>query len=169
MLPFIAGCEGGTPSLPTRKKMPELNNYNDAFEGGYTFGHSDSKADKNHYGFTTSNVDLNYGSVSRPFVQFDLPDSSTDSATVSLLQNLKPFALPLLANFARRQRNGVAIDLTLSPSKEKQRTDFLLEQQDGFSIPVVIFYDKSTAYRMNEIKALAAQMPTLRLNPVTIN
>jgi len=161
---LLTSCQTGGSSLPARKKMPEFNTNDAAFEGRQPFRQKNESYDQPSSAFAATNVDLMVGGTSQAFVQVTMPDATTDLATVSLLHNLKPFALPLLANWAKQQRHGVAIDLSSHTGEEIHRTDFQLEQSNIFIIPVVVMWDRSSAYRLNTLKSLAAEIPAIRFN-----
>ena len=165
----LAGCQSGSgTSLPTRKKMPEFTSNDDGFEGPPTFERSAAKT-PGEYAFNTQNADFTVNGTSQEFVAISLPDAAADSATVNLLEGLKPFALPLLSGWALQQRHGVAIDLSSHDGGELRRSDFVLEQPNGFSFPLIIMYDRLSEYRLNTIKQLIAEVPSLKLRAIANN
>jgi hypothetical protein len=166
----ISGCQGGgASSLPTRKKMPDLTMEDENLEGTPAFENPVMNKNAGGYAFNAQNIDLDVGGISQGFISVSLPDASTDSATVNLLESLKPFALPLLSGWAQQQRHGVAIDLSAHNGDAVHRSDFMLEQRNGFSFPLVITYDRLSAYRLNTIKHLIAEMPSLKLQSISGN
>jgi hypothetical protein len=162
----LSGCQSGGPSLPTRKKMPELAMADDDFEGSPVAENGD-KQNQNAYAFNAQNVDLMINGISQGFISLSLPDASADSATVNLLQSLKPFALPLLSNWAQQQRHGVAIDLSAHNGETIHRSDFVLQETNGFSFPVVVIWDRLSQYRLATIRQLVAEVPSLKLNAIS--
>lgn len=76
-----------------------------------------------------------------------LPDAADDSATLSLVNTYKPIAIPFLTQWAQQQQTGVVIDLRQDESQQLQRTEYLVQRQNAFSIPVVFIWDRSSATR----------------------
>jgi hypothetical protein len=169
-LTAIIGCSGlgSGPSLPGRKKMPDLTFDDDNFEGVPAFQNRPTNF-LPAYGFNVQETELSINGTTQGFVSIALPDPSTDEATVNLLEGLKPFALTLLSGWAQQQRNGVAIDLSAHNGEIIHRSDYKLEQSNGFSIPLVLIWDRNSESRVNTIKQLISEVPQLKLNSISAN
>lgn len=157
---FSCGPTGG--GVPQRKKMPELNSY-DGIEGAVPFGNTSDAPAQGSFAFATSNVDLMINGTIQGFVSIALPNAANDSAAVSLINNVKPFALTVLSTWAQQQRHGVVIDLS-SHNSEVFRTDYLLQKPNDFAIPIVVMWDRLSQYRVASIKALVGDVSSVTLS-----
>jgi hypothetical protein len=157
----LYGCGGGG-AAPARKKMPEFNSL-DGIEGG-GFSSSNSQPQQGSFAFAPTNVDMVFEGSQRGFVSIPLPDAGTDSAAISLINTMKPFAMPMLAAWAQQQRNGVVIDLSRHNGVNTHRTDYVMQKGNDYSIPVVIIWDAASSYRVSLIKSMVDDVPYLKLN-----
>jgi hypothetical protein len=158
---LLYSCSGGA-SAPARKKMPEFNSY-DGIEGAGPFSNTSEASVPGSFAFATSNVDLMVNGTMQNFVSVALPNSANDSATVNLINTVKPFALTVLSTWAQQQRHGVVIDLS-NHNGEVFRTDYLLQKPNDFAIPVVVIWDRLSQYRVASIKALVQDVPSVTLS-----
>lgn len=167
---LIAGalfsCGGAT--APARKKMPEFNSLSDGIEGPGT-GWGNTNQMQGSFAFAPTNIDLamSDGTV-HGFVSVPLPNPANDSAAVSLINSVKPFALPMLSAWAHQQRNGVMLDLS-SHALPVSRTDYVMEKPGEYNIPLVVLWDARSAYRVAIVKNLIAAEPALRLRQTSGN
>jgi hypothetical protein len=159
---MLYGCGGGA-ALPTRKKMPEFSSY-DGFESAVPFSSHSNEVNHSSFAFATSNVDLMLNGNMQGFVAVALPTAANDSAAVSLVNTIKPFAMPMLTAWALQQRHGVMIDLSSHTGSEIHRSDYLLQKQGDFSIPVVVIWDGMSAARLGVLKGIVQDMPAVTLS-----
>lgn len=120
--------------------MPELN----SLDGGVSADFYSQQND--NFPFATGEVDMMTGGVVTSFYAVSLPDAGFDSLALSLLENYKPFAIPLIKQWAARERKGVMIDLRFNKT-ETNRADYVLEGQDGITIPIIFLWDRFSAGR----------------------
>ncbi|HEY4289246.1 MAG TPA: hypothetical protein VGN00_19225 [Puia sp.] len=162
---LIHGCApAGSPA--DRKKMPEFTSDN-GLEGPMPFQSAASSPGPEAFAFHTSNIDLDMGGSLQGFVYVPLPDASNDSLAIALLRSYKLMALPLLNTWAAQQHQGVAIDFSGHNGAPTHRTDYILEKDGGFSIPVVVIWDEASAPRLTQLKALTAELPGITLNTIS--
>lgn len=155
---LMYGCQADSKK-PERKKMPELAGYNGFYDGGLNPGYSQGET-----GFFAENITLQTANGPQNFFSIPLPDASADSLAINLVNSVKPFALPLLNQWAREHKGGVLLDLSTHHHGASYQSNFNLRQEGGFSIPVIICWDKASAYRLAEVKALVQTMPAINLN-----
>jgi hypothetical protein len=160
----VYSCSDG--SLPARKKMPQFSSY-DGFEG--EFNNNNNEANPGSFAFATSNVDLMLNGTMQRFVSVSLPSPANDSVAVSLVNAIKPFAMPILSAWAQQQRHGVIIDLCSHTGGETHRSDYVLQKQGNFSIPVVVMWDGASASRVAELKNIVQDMPSITLSCTSNN
>ncbi|MEO6524419.1 MAG: hypothetical protein ABIN91_22235 [Mucilaginibacter sp.] len=162
---LIAGtlfsCGGGA-TAPARKKMPEFNSF-DGIEGG-AYGTTSGRETQGSFAFAPTNVDMVFDGSLKEFVSIPLPNAANDSAAISLVNSIKPFAMPMIAAWARQQRNGVVLDLSNHTSANVHRTDYVMLKPNEYSIPVIVLWDQASAYRVSAIKNMVEDMPAFRFN-----
>jgi hypothetical protein len=156
---LMYGCESGSNKKPERKKMPELVGYDGFYDGGFNPGGEQLKA-----AFAGENVTIETASGPQNFVSIPLPDASLDSLAVNLLNSIKPLALPLLNNWAREHKSGVLLDLCARHTGSGYQGNFTLNGLSGFALPVIIRWDRASAYRLTRLNALVQNMPAISLN-----
>lgn len=158
----LFSCSPGGSGLPQRKKMPEFKSY-DGIEGAVPFSNTTESTPQGAFAFAANNVDLMFNGNMEGFLSVALPNAATDSAAVSLINTVKPFALTMLSTWAQQQRHGVVIDLS-SHNGEVFRTDYLLQKTNDFSIPIVVMWDRPSQYRVASIKSIIAGVPLVTLS-----
>ena len=116
LLAGMAGsCSGGKTD---RKKM--LN------------GSSLATGGETDFPFSTSNVDVQAGGATSTFLSVAMPDPAYDSMAINMIVSHEPFALPLLSEWASRDKRGILIDLRSNPGSESRRADYILERANAF-------------------------------------
>ncbi|MBS1579030.1 MAG: hypothetical protein JST29_05255 [Bacteroidetes bacterium] len=95
--------------------------------------------------FATTDVDMLFNGVPTSCVSIALTDPSMDSSAMNLLNTYKPFALPLIAEWAK-QNKAVALDFRTIGGTE-ERAEYTIERPGSFSIPVIFLWDKLSARR----------------------
>ena len=167
VVPLIAmgfySCSPGGDSLPARKKMPEFAS-NDGFEGAVPFSGNSNATAASTFAFKTGNIDLDVDGHNQNLVVVAMPDASTDSVALSLVNSVKPFALPMLSGWAKQQGRGVLIDLSSHNGEEAYRADYVLQKPDDFSIPVVLMWDNASASRVVLLKEVLDDVPSISLS-----
>ena len=146
-----------------RKKMPEFTSY-DGIEGAMPFHTETTETGRGGFGFTTSNMDLDFNGGSQGFLAVSLPDATNDSLAISLLHSFKPYAIPMITSWARQAKQGVVIDLSSHSGLTTHRTDYVLESPNGFSVPVVVMWDQASVSRMTTLQSLVQELPPMKLN-----
>jgi hypothetical protein len=176
LIMFLFGCSGipgipGIPgaSVPSRKKMPDFSDDDNDFEISAPFNNAAKSQRNEEFSFTASNVDLMMNGTMQGFVSIPLPDETTDSAAISLVNTVKPFAMMLLSSWAKQQRHGVLIDLSKHAGSQVYRTDYLLKKSGGFAIPVVVMWDQFSAGRVTTLKAIAYGLQDVSLTCLSDN
>lgn len=158
---MMYGCQADGKK-PERKKMPELAGYNGFYDGGLNPGYGQAER-----GFFAENITLQTADGPQNFFNIPLPDATADSLAINLVNNIKPFALLLLNQWAREHKSGVLLDLSTHHNGASYQSNFTLRQEGGFSIPVIIRWDQASAYRLAEVKTLTQTMPAINLNFVS--
>jgi hypothetical protein len=158
MVSVLTGCAAGTKK-PERNKMPELNSFQDFDDQGFAATGAGIE-----YGLTTTSLTLETQDGMQSFVRIPLPDASTDSVTIKLVNTMKPFALPLLSAWSAEQKSGVMLDLSSHKGGVTHRTNYVLAVSGGPHIPIMILWDQGSAYRAAMVKSLVAGVPYVSLN-----
>jgi hypothetical protein len=140
---FQTGCMPGVS--PERKKMPGYLQY-DAFESNYPFS-SKLESMQGGLGFATEEVDLSGNGKNQHCIAVPLPDASFDAMVISMFESYKMFAIPLLTEWGKQNRNGVILDLRANREQTGSRSDYMLEKSGEFSIPVMLIWDEASANR----------------------
>lgn len=148
---MLHGC--GPGRLP-RKKMPEFAGI-DGLEGRYA---PNAPGDLL---FALRDTSLLSGGTRFSFLVVSLPDPAGDSMAMDLVNSYKPFALPLLTDWAGQgkpghREKGVLIDLR-EEAGDAERTDraatavhraeYILERPGAFSISLILVWDPPAAGR----------------------
>ncbi len=149
-----------TSAGPSRKKMPEFTETT-GFEAPMPFDGAAQKNNAGQYAFSSSPVDMMLDGHMQQFVSIPLPDAANDSLAVSMLTNLKPFAIPLLTSWAQQERHAVILDLSAHQGASLQRSNFVIKLPGGYTIPLVVTWDAASAYRLLTIKQLAQGVPSI--------
>ncbi|MDN3548833.1 hypothetical protein [Mucilaginibacter aquaedulcis] len=134
----------------------------ESFEDASPFG---GRGGREPSAFSPVEEDLQFNGRTRSFISVSLPDASKDSAMISLMNTVKPLALPMLSSWAQ-QREGIHIDLSDHQSTT-HRTDYELEYQRGSIIPIAVTWDGHSAYRLNELKNIIQDVPSVKLNCIS--
>lgn len=101
------------------------------------------------------------------YMLIPLPDAAGDSATMSLVNTYKPIAIPFLTQWAQQQQTGVVIDLRADESQQLQRTEYLVQRQNAFSIPVIFLWDRSSAARAAGFINILETYPAVKANRIS--
>jgi hypothetical protein len=147
----LASCEGmGDKSpMPERKKMPRFNESAIQQDSKYFGGKGYSSC-----GLTTEMDLVHVGSNgdNGEYMRIPLPDGSLDEAVFNMISLYKPIAAVFLNQWAKQQGKGVIIDLRSNSRQSSTREEFKVEKKDSFSIPVVFYWDSSSAFRAKTFK-----------------
>lgn len=149
---FVA-CGGGA-ALPERKKFPMFTDTGLAGDIPlYAFATQDSKSGMP---FATGYVDLSTEGSSTSYYSIALPDNSYDSLALSLVNNYKPLALPLISQWIKQSGGtGFMLDLR-SSSNSGNRVDYTVNVS-GITVPVVLLWDNRSASRAETFVKLLQQ------------
>jgi hypothetical protein len=142
----LYACSGPL-GLPERNKMPELVE-SDRFEGVYSTGQPAASFRASM--FAAVPIDIVMQGQPQGFYQIPLPDPANDSLAFQLLTNLRPFAIPLLVNWAQQERHGILLDLSKTSGQVLEESNFELKIS-GYTIPVIVKWDGSSAYRVQHL------------------
>lgn len=156
---LMYGCESGGNKKPERKKMPELVSYDGFYDSSFNSGDEQLKT-----AIMGENVTIETPSGPQKFVSLPLPDAASDSLAINLVNSIKPFALPLLHNWAREHKGGFLLDLCARHTGTGYQGNFTLQGQGGLAFPVIIRWDRASAYRLNRLNELVQNMPVISLN-----
>lgn len=143
---MLYSCMPGA-GVPARKKWPELNGFQGAFQTGYT--------------------DMMMGNGMATLFTISLPGAGDDSAIMNLVNTYRPFAVHLLTQWAQQQHKGVLIDLRANAGQDLHRADYLVQREGAFSIPVVFLWDGFTAGRAAAYMNLLHISPAVNVNQVS--
>jgi len=148
---LLYGCAapGGSP----RKKMPEFTGGGGEFEAFTPFKNQNAEM-----GFLSRNTNMLYQGIPIECVSFTLP-ASLDEQVLSLFSQYKPFAGPLLAAWAKQQRNGVVIDLKSSSGLGASQADFQVKNADNSIIPIVFLWNSQSALRASKYMNMLGEIP----------
>ena len=145
----LFSCSGGSVGVPERNKMPEFVE-SDRFEAGFSEEPWASGYPAEASAFAANPIDLTIDGQTQGFYQIPLPDASNDSLAFRLLSDLKPFAVPLLINWAQQERHGVLLDLRARREQVAEQSNFELKVP-GYRIPVIVKWDQASAYRVEQL------------------
>ncbi|MEQ7799939.1 hypothetical protein ABDJ41_08995 [Pedobacter sp. ASV1-7] len=145
---------GGAPGAE-RKKMPRF--YDAQFQQSKALnGKSYSSCGM------ISEVDLinldsygNYGD----YYSIALTDSEADESVFAMVRMFKPLASGYLADWSRKQNKGMILDLRSNQSGSSTREEYLLENGQQFSVPVVLVWNAASALRAQRFTALLNDLP----------
>ncbi len=153
---LIGGC---MPAEPTRKKLPVVLS-SDGIESGPGFGikrmHDKSWSG---YGFAVSNTELSINGLPQSCVRVSMPEAENDVQTMNLLAMYKPFAVTMLTEWSKQNRNGVVVDMRANPLLDGSRADFMVEKQDVFSFPLIFLWDAYSATRASAYMSMLNDVP----------
>ena len=147
----------GCSSLPAgggsqRKKMLDLTSGNGTGDCAFA-GANNSTAP-----FSTIETSMLVNGINTNMVSVAVPNAAYDSIALANVQNILPFAYPLLNQWAQ-QKKGVVIDFCSHANNGKYRVDYVLEAPGSFSIPVVLLYDQWSACRAGTAVNLMYNLP----------
>lgn len=143
-------CEG-PGGVPERKKMLDLTS-------GSSTGDCYFAAPDEATLFPTAETNMQVNGVNTQMVSVAVPHAAYDSIALANVQNVLPFAYPLLSRWAQ-QKKGVVINFSSSAGNNNYRVDYVLEAPGSFSIPVVLLYDQWSAYRAGAAVNLMHTLP----------
>lgn len=157
---LLESCSGIPGREQQRNKMPEFNDLSNGFEGsGYSFQGSHINNHK-EFGLTLSNVDIGFMGTRQSFISVALPSTADDSVAFNLVNTYGRFALPLLNDWAKRERNGVVLDLR-EPQQidaRPEKTEFVINVANEGNIPLIFLWSQSSAYRAKAYMKLLDQV-----------
>lgn len=147
------GCSGlPMGEAPERKKMLDLTSGDNDGECNYTSLQT-LAATNNAFPYSVQQV----GNM----LTVSLPENAYDSMAINTLEQVKPFALPLLMQWAQ-QRKGITLNLSGTGSHEQQRVEYRLESPGMPAIPVVLLYDRWSSGRAATVLQLVRSVPGLQ-------
>jgi hypothetical protein len=161
---LIGGC---MPAEPTRKKLPVLLS-NDGIESGFGFGVKKQEKSWSGYGFTVSNTELSVNGLVQPCVSVSMPDAESDVQAMNLLAMYKPFAVTMLTEWSKQNRNGVVVDMRSNILLEGSRADYMVEKQDLFSFPLIFLWDNYSAARASSYMSVLNDVPGVKIRRTDI-
>ncbi|RFZ90930.1 hypothetical protein D0C36_18465 [Mucilaginibacter conchicola] len=160
------GCMDGAKK-PERNKMPELSSLQEYHDGGFLAAQKLSTGPAG-LNFASTQIELETNDGLKRFIRVPLPDASADSVLVKMIQTLKPLAIPLLSNWANQYNSGLLIDLSSNRSGlATYQTNYELRQQGGFVIPVILRWDRLSAYRAGTAQDLVGGTPFISLQKLS--
>jgi hypothetical protein len=145
-------------SRPERKKMFNLNTRVSA--GECTFASAGDGVQEAP--FTMHDVTMSANGIRSTYLSLALPDATYDSAAIAMALTCKPFAVPLLSQWANQEKKGVLFDLRNNNNKAELRTDYIVQTPGMFSIPVIFLYDRLSAGRMAGFVNVIQSVPALQ-------
>ncbi len=157
-------CSSG-PSVPPRKKMPELT----SLQGPESYIPYSERQSTAGLPFTTGYVDLQVGGGTATLFAVSLPDATDDSLIMNLINTYRPLAVPLLTGWVQQQQYPVLIDLRAHGSQHTQRADFLLQKEGSFTLPVVFLWDSYSAGRAGNYMQLMHTNPAISVTRLSGN
>jgi hypothetical protein len=168
---LLQGCSGAPSGDPPRNKMPEFADMSNGFEGGgYSF---QSRHTRNYseFGLTLSNVDIGFMGTTEPCVSIALPSAADDSVAFSLVHTYGRFALPLLNEWSKRDRDGVVLDLREQPETNvvPHKTEYLVNCGNNRDIPVVFLWDQFSSQRAAAYAQLFDQLSGIGYRKLSSN
>jgi len=157
----LCGCGVGSAPEP-RRKMPDFNTMTDGIEFSLPFTHQrleNLTQKKSLVPFAITNVDLILNGSLHSFVSVPLLSPGSDSLAYNMINTYKLFAMPLLAQWSRQERNGVLLDLRSKTGNQQFRADYLIEQSENSAFPVVFLWDNSSSQRAAVYMNLMQELP----------
>lgn len=156
----LFGCMpgGGGSTRPERKKMFALDSRTKVGECNFI----DPDYEASELPFTTRYVTMTVNGAPATFLSVSLPDASYDSAATALALDFKPFALPLLSQWAHQESKGVVFDLRKNITATELRADYMVETPGMFSIPVIFLYDRYSVGRMADFISIIKSVPAMQ-------
>lgn len=171
LLGFLQGCGPEPGGEPARNKMPELTNLSNGFEGGGSGFRASKTKDRNEYGLTTVNADMDIMGEREPCVVVSLPSAGMDSVAFILVKTYGVLASPLINEWSKRDRRGVVLDLreNAGSSARSSKTEYMLKSGTGIDIPVVIMWDQRSASRAASYTQTLEHFSGINLQPLSSN
>ena len=155
----FSGCD----VRPERKKLPEsvsLQGWEDM---------PLAKAEKQP--FIVSDTTISEGNKLASFLSVTLDDPQYDSVAMQILTKYEPFAGFLIEKWAKQQKKGILLDLRVRPGAEIHRADFLLKKtlsdNPDIKIPLILIWDRSSAYRFDYLIAALTSIPEIKCNLIS--
>lgn len=155
------GCAPRGPAKHDRKKVPNLDELG---VGDYT---PEESLTAPGVPFTVHHVDVQTADGIAPYVAVSLPDETFDTLAMNLVRNNVKMAVPLLADWASREKEGLLIDLRNTSSGQGHRQDFLIGDGRQFSVPVVFLWDVASSDRAARFMRVLNAVPNLNCQSST--
>lgn len=168
---LLQGCSGAPSGDPPRNKMPEFADMSNGFEGGgYSF-QSRRTRDYSEFGLTLTNVDIGFMGTLESCVSVALPSASDDSVAFNLVHTYGRFALPMLSEWSKRERNGVVLDLREQSQTGvvPHKTEYLVSCGNNRDIPVIFLWDAFSAQRAAAYTQLLDQLSGIGYRKLSSN
>lgn len=154
---FSCSVPGGK-TRPERKKMFNMNDQVSAGECTFvSAGYGVQEAP-----FAMHDVTMTVNGIRGTYLSLALPDATYDSTAIAMALTCKPFAVPMLTQWANVEKKGVLFDLRNNKNKNEIRTDYIVETPGMFSIPVIFLYDRLSAGRMAGFVNVIQSVPALQ-------
>jgi len=155
----LCACDG----RPARKKLPDFTSLQ---------GWEDlplAKTEKQF--FFTSDTTIMEGSRLVNFLSISLPDPMYDSLAISMATSYKPLAATLIEQWSKKEKKGVLIDLRNKAGNDDRRANFLVKKNlpdnANINIPVVLIWDRASAYRADYLIKLMSSMPEIKCDLIS--
>ena len=146
---FLQGCGPEQGGAPARKKVPELTDLSNEFEGnGYEFQTTKTN-NINQYGFTSTNANMNFMGEQQSCVVVSLRSAAMDSVAFNLVKTYGILASPLINEWSKRERKGLVFDLRENAGNEigSSKAEYVLKSTSGIEVPIVFVWDRRSASR----------------------
>ncbi|WP_316839335.1 hypothetical protein [Pedobacter gandavensis] len=152
---LLSACEGAEAPVE-RKKMPRFSGSGFHQEGEFISRKSYTSCGMT---FETDIVNMGTNSNSSQYLCIPLADAEADASAFALINMFRPFATIYLSQWSKMANKGVMLDLRSDRQQQGKRVDYELQNENTFSIPVVLLWDAKSAIRVKAFEQLMANLP----------
>lgn len=165
---MFTSCLEGLPDAPggsERKKMPRFYDTGlQVSEGwnGKRYTSCGMASEENLF-------NLNGYAGTSEFYRIPLGDPGADESLFAMINMFKPIAARYLAQWAKTQNRGVLVDFRSNDSQTGLRQEYQLEKDNQFSVPVILVWDASSAFRAQSFVAVLKDLPGIKSKRINNN
>ncbi|MBV7531197.1 hypothetical protein [Chitinophaga sp. sic0106] len=157
----LSACSDLPTEKESRKKMPHLYMPQTEIPGLPGICNFAGDAASELFPFRTTAVNWSMDGGTNAFTLVAIPDASKDSIAFDMARTYRPVVTTLLQRWAATSGKGIMLDLRRS-TETTQGAQYNVNA-GGMNIPVVLLWDKSSAWRANAYKELLASVPDMQL------
>lgn len=161
---LVVGFSACGPTQTPRKKMPGFLD-DVPFENDYPFKTKRIEVQELS-GLSTSQDAVMFEGRSIPSVVLSLPSPEYDNAIIAMVQEYKPVAMVLLANWVGKETKGVVLELHGSTGMAIRQVQYSINKPGVFSIPFTLRWNQASAGRANVFMGLLNDTPGITIEKI---